>query len=86
MMLKSAKGSKMLGLGLAVSHAPSMFRGLEHWPPIHRVLAGHVPQPPDIEKETSEVLQSYIQRIDQGFEVLKAQIEPTARCYTGCRR
>ncbi len=65
----------MLGLGLAVSHAPSMFRGLEHWTPIHRVLAGHVPQPSDIEKETSEVLQSYIQRIDQGFEVLKAQID-----------
>ena len=42
----------MLELGLAVSHAPSMFRGLEHWPLIHRVLTNGVPQPAEIEKET----------------------------------
>ena len=28
----------MLDLGLATSHAPSMFRGLEWWATIHRVL------------------------------------------------
>jgi hypothetical protein len=65
----------MLGLGLAVSHAPSMFRGLEHWPQIHRMLTDGVPQPPAIEKETPKVLQSYIDRINQGFEILKKQID-----------
>ena len=65
----------MLGLGLAVSHAPSMFRGLEHWPLIHRVLTDGVPQPPEIEKETPAVLQSYIDRINLGFEALKKQLE-----------
>ncbi|MGH7817342.1 MAG: hypothetical protein ACREOR_08125, partial [Candidatus Binatia bacterium] len=65
----------MLGLGLAVSHAPSMFRGLKHWPAIHHVLTAGVPQPPEIEKETRDVLQSYIERINQGFDVLKKQVE-----------
>src|SRR6266550_8612688 len=65
----------MLGLGLAVSHAPSMFRSLEHWPLIHRVLTDGVPQPREIEKETPAVLQSYIDRINLGFEALKKQLE-----------
>ena len=65
----------MLGLGLATSHAPSMFRGLEHWPLIHRVLTDGVPQPREIEMETAAVLQSYIDRINLGFEALKKQLE-----------
>ena len=65
----------MLGLGLATSHAPSMFRGIEHWAPIHRVLTDGVPQPPQIEQATSEVLQDHIKRIAKGFDVLKQQIE-----------
>jgi protocatechuate 4,5-dioxygenase beta chain len=65
----------MLGLGLAVSHAPSMFRGLEHWPQIHRVLTDGVPQPAEIEKETPEVIQTYIDRIQLGFAALKQQLE-----------
>jgi protocatechuate 4,5-dioxygenase beta chain len=52
-----------------------MFRGVEHWPLIHRVLTDGVPQPAEIEKETPAVLQSYIERIDSGFAVLKAQLE-----------
>src|SRR5262245_38051220 len=64
----------MLGLGLATSHAPSMFRGLECWPPIHKVLTSGVPQPPEIGKETDAVLQSYIERINRGFDALKQQI------------
>ena len=65
----------MLGLGLATSHAPSMFRGLECWSPIHRVLTSGVPQPPEIDQETPAVLQSYIERIHHGFDALKQQIE-----------
>ena len=60
----------MLGLGLATSHAPSMFRGLECWSSIHRVLTSGVPQPPEIDKETPAVLQSFIDRIHHGFEAL----------------
>ena len=59
----------MLGLGLATSHAPSMFRGLECWSSIHRVLTSGVPQPPEIDKETPAVLQSFIDRINHGFDV-----------------
>ena len=65
----------MLGLGLAVSHAPSMFRELKHWAPIHRVLTHGVPQPPEIASETPQVLQGYIDRIQRAFDVLKEQIE-----------
>jgi Catalytic LigB subunit of aromatic ring-opening dioxygenase len=65
----------MLGLALATSHAPSMFRGLEHWAPIHRVLTDGVPQPPQIKQETSDVLQDYLKRIAKGFDVLKKQVE-----------
>ena len=65
----------MLGLGLAASHAPSMFRGLEHWPAIHRVLTEGVPQPLQFAKETPQVLQSYIDRIGLGFVTLKQQLE-----------
>ena len=65
----------MLGLGLAVSHAPSMFRGVEHWDAIHRVLTDGIPQPGEIASETAEVLQGYITRIENGFDVLRRQIE-----------
>ncbi|HEV8719957.1 MAG TPA: hypothetical protein VGW77_04875 [Candidatus Binatia bacterium] len=65
----------MLGLGLAASHAPSMFRDREHWPLIHRVLTDGVPQPMEIEKETPEVIQRYIDRIHLGFAALKQQLE-----------
>ena len=65
----------MLQLGLATSHAPSMFRGLDHWAPIHQVLTGKVPQPPELERETPQVLQDYIERIEKGFQVLKQQID-----------
>jgi len=64
----------MLGLGLAVSHAPSMFRRLEHWPKIHHVLTAGVPQPPELADETPALLQSYLDRIDNGFEVLRMQL------------
>src|SRR5215470_9832148 len=65
----------MLGLGLATSHAPSMFRGVEHWASIHRVLTDGVPQPLEISRETPEVLRDYIGRIDRGFSALKKQFE-----------
>lgn len=65
----------MLALGLASSHAPSMFRSAEHWPTIHRVLTEGVPQPPQIRDETPDVLEAYVKRIENGFAALRAQLE-----------
>jgi hypothetical protein len=65
----------MLELGLAVSHAPSMFRPVEHWPAIHRALAGDVPQPVQFNQEKREVLQGYLDRIEKGFAALKEQLD-----------
>src|SRR5262249_54875793 len=63
----------MLGLGLAASHAPSMFRGAQHWGAIHKVLTDGIPQPAEIASETSEVLHGYVERIENGFNALKKQ-------------
>ena len=65
----------MLGLGLATSHAPSMFRSVEVWPAIHRVLTEGVPQAPHLQRETREVLEGYLHRIEKGFDALRSQLE-----------
>lgn len=62
-------------LGLASSHAPSMFCPAEHWPRVHKGLVREVPQPPELAQETFEVLESYVQRIGTGFATLRQQIE-----------
>ena len=62
-------------LGLASSHAPSMFSPVEAWPQLHRILVRDVPQPRRIAEETRDVLQSYIARIDAAFATLRAQLE-----------
>ena len=63
-----------LVLGLASSHAPSMFVGAEHWPEIHRGLAGNAPQPPELAQETPAVLEDYARRVSRGFAALRAEI------------
>lgn len=65
----------MLELGLATSHAPSMFRSAEFWPAIHRELTEGVPQPPQLKEETPRVLQEYVNRIERGFAVLRERLE-----------
>jgi hypothetical protein len=62
-----------LVLGLASSHAPSMFVGAEHWPQVHKGLAGNVPQPPEFAKETPAVLEDYVRRVRKGFDTLREQ-------------
>jgi len=62
-------------LGLASSHAPSMFVAADQWPQIHRALTRAVPQPPELAQETPEVLESYVGRVTQGFATLRAQLE-----------
>jgi len=61
-------------LGLASSHAPSMFVAAEHWPVVHRGLAGNVPQPAEFALETPEVIESHVERVKRGFAALAAQL------------
>jgi hypothetical protein len=65
-------------LGLASSHAPSMFVPAEAWPQVHQALTRGVPQPPELAAETPEVLEGYVRRIQKGFGVLREQIEAAA--------
>jgi protocatechuate 4,5-dioxygenase beta chain len=64
-----------LGLGLASSHAPSMFAEPEDWPRLHATMTRGVPQPPQIEQETPEVIDSYVRRIREGFATLRDRLE-----------
>lgn len=64
-----------LVLGLASSHAPSMFVGAEHWPEVYRGLAGKAPAPPELAQETPAVLEDYARRVGQGFAALRAELE-----------
>jgi hypothetical protein len=63
----------MIGLGLASSHAPAMFRPKEVWDAIYAFRAD-VPQPKAAALETPTVIQGYIDRIERGFEVLRTQL------------
>src|SRR4051794_30119623 len=62
-------------LGLAASHAPSMFCPPEAWPEVHRKLTREVPQPPQVADETPEVLAQYVARVEQGFGTLRERLE-----------
>lgn len=62
-------------LGLASSHAPSMFVAADQWPTVHRSLSPDVPQPVELTQETPEVIETYVQRVTQGFTILRAQLE-----------
>jgi len=62
-------------LGMASSHAPSMFVDGEHWPTIHRGLVREVPQPREVAQETPEVVEGYVRRIRAGFVALRAKLE-----------
>lgn len=64
-----------LVLGLASSHAPSMFVDARHWPAVHRGLARDVPQPPEFAKETPDVLEQYVARVRKGFATLADELQ-----------
>ena len=61
-------------LGLASSHAPSMFCPADQWPQVHKGLVQDVPQPPEIADETQQVIEDYVRRIGDGFSTLRRQI------------
>jgi Catalytic LigB subunit of aromatic ring-opening dioxygenase len=62
-------------LGLASSHAPSMFVPADKWPAVHRGLTRTLPQPPELAQETPEVLEDYVRRVKVGFSTLRAELE-----------
>ena len=64
-----------LVLGLASSHAPSMFVDARHWPEVYRGLAGNAPPPPELAQETPAVLEDYARRVTLGFTALRAELE-----------
>ncbi|MCL6562373.1 MAG: hypothetical protein K6U87_05140 [Firmicutes bacterium] len=63
-----------LVLGLASSHAPSMFLPPEKWQQFYPLLTRGLPQPPSAERETATVIEEFVSRIDQAFAVLRAKI------------
>jgi hypothetical protein len=65
----------MIGLGLASSHAPAMFRPKEVWPAIYAFRPSDVAQPLAAALETPEVIQGYIDRIESGFRKLREQLD-----------
>jgi hypothetical protein len=64
-----------LVLGLASSHAPSMFVSAKHWPTVHQGLIKDVKQPPEFAQETPAVVEEHVRRVKDGFAALKAQID-----------
>lgn len=62
-------------IGLASSHAPSMFCSADQWPVVHQGLTRGLPQPPQLADETPDVLEGYVQRIHRAFQELRAQLE-----------
>lgn len=67
----------MLGLGLASSHAPGMFCPLDLWPRVYAAIPDYMreAQPSTAKRETREVLQGYLTRIEAAFEALRHQLE-----------
>ncbi len=67
----------MLGLGLASSHAPAMFEPKEMWPAIYQRRPDYTrdSQLHTAKLETPEVIESYLERIQAAFAVLRQQLE-----------
>lgn len=69
----------MLGLGLASSHAPGMWRRAEDWPKVMDRLSpearAHFPYTGRQEIENPNTIESYIQRFKAAFATLRAQVQ-----------
>jgi protocatechuate 4,5-dioxygenase beta chain len=51
-----------------------MFRDPAEWDRVHQWLAGNVPQPSELAKETPDVLAAQAQRVRAGFDVLRQRL------------
>ena len=61
----------MLVAGAAVSYSPLLYRQREQWPQLHSALTGNAVQPGAFAGETAALLDSYAQRIDDGFGAIR---------------
>ncbi len=69
----------VLGLGLASSHAPGMWRSAEEWPKFFErmppEIRNHLPYSAKVEIETPGIIEDYIRRIRAAFAVLREQVQ-----------
>lgn len=65
----------MLGLVLASSCAPSLFRPSAQWDTFYHRMIDGVTQPAEAAQETPEVIEGYLQRNDKAFTVLRRLLE-----------
>jgi len=66
----------VLGVILACSNAPSMYRPASQWQAIYESqLTPGFPPPKEGAGETVDVVDAYLQRIDAGFETLRSRLE-----------
>jgi hypothetical protein len=69
----------MLGLGLASSHAPGMWRRAEDWPKVVNRLSPeartHLPFTARQEIERPDLIAEYIERFKTAFATLRAQVQ-----------
>ena len=66
----------MLGLGIAASNVPQLYRPRAAWPAIYESWTKEgIPPPNELEQETEDVQDGYVSRIDKGFETLREQLE-----------
>jgi protocatechuate 4,5-dioxygenase beta chain len=84
----NGKISRMLGLGLAFSHAPAMFCPPELWPAAYATIpeAMRESQPRAAKLETMEVIRGYVERIQRAYGILGDQIKsyrPDALVFIG---
>lgn len=61
-----------LGLGLASSHAPSMFAPADKWPALYETLTLGVPQPPQAGEEKPD---EFVPRIQTDLRILREQLQ-----------
>lgn len=64
-----------LGLGLAVSNTPLLYRSRERWEDIYHALVGDVAQDPRADIETPAMLDKYQERVEGAFDKLRAELE-----------
>jgi hypothetical protein len=65
-----------LGLAVAASYSPLLYRPRDQWKSINQLLVGSVPQPYQAtNEETDEVLDHYAARIEAAFSALRQQLQ-----------
>jgi protocatechuate 4,5-dioxygenase beta chain len=66
----------MIGLGLASSHAPAIFCPKDVWPAVYAAIPEYTKnsQPESAKRETPDVIEGYIKRVDAAFAAMRAEL------------